>query len=96
MAVVGRRSDALAAAQEAADLFRELVAVNRDAYLPSLAQSIYSLARRLAAADHNTDALAAAQEAAQLYRELASEEPDLFGDDVAHSEKLIRRIQDSR
>jgi hypothetical protein len=44
----GRRTDALTTAQEAADHYRQLVALNRDAYLPNLAASVNNLAIRLA------------------------------------------------
>ncbi|MGB7796153.1 MAG: trypsin-like peptidase domain-containing protein, partial [Pseudonocardiaceae bacterium] len=40
LAEVGRRGEALTAAQEAADLYRELVALNRDAHVPDLAMSV--------------------------------------------------------
>ena len=42
----GRRAEGLAAAQEAVDLRRELVGLNRDAYLPDLAVSVNNLAVR--------------------------------------------------
>ena len=85
LAEAGRRTDGLAAAQEAADLRRELATLNRDAYLPDLAMSVNNLAVYLAEAGRRTEGLAAAQEAADLDRELATLNRDAYLPDLATS-----------
>jgi len=64
-------TEPLASAQEVVDLFRELVGLNRDDYLPDLAGSVNNLAIRLAEAGRRSEGLAAAQEPVALRRELA-------------------------
>jgi Tetratricopeptide repeat len=49
LADLGRREEALAAGQEAADLYRELAAARPDAFGPNLASSLNNLSVRLAA-----------------------------------------------
>ncbi|MBA2324595.1 MAG: hypothetical protein H0V92_11495 [Pseudonocardiales bacterium] len=73
--VEARRVEGLAAAQEAVQLYQELVESNRDAHLPNLARSVNNLAVDLAEVDRRVEGLAATQEAAQLYQELAPEHP---------------------
>ncbi|WP_127504040.1 hypothetical protein [Actinoplanes solisilvae] len=70
LAETGQRTEALAASLEAVDLHRELVALNRDAYLPNLAASVNNHANRLAEAGRGTEALATSLEAVSLRREL--------------------------
>jgi tetratricopeptide (TPR) repeat protein len=72
LAEMGRRAEALTSAQEAADLYRELVALNRDAYLPVLAMSVNNLAIDLAEAGRRGEALTTAQEAVTMRRELVA------------------------
>ena len=60
---LGRREDALAAAQEATDLYRRLAAERLDAFRPDLAMSLNSLGAMLSDLGRREDALAAAQEA---------------------------------
>ena len=43
MSELGRREDALAAAQEAIDIYRRLAAERPDAFLPDLAMSLNNL-----------------------------------------------------
>ena len=81
----GRRAEGLTAAQEAVDLRRELVALNRDAYLPDLAISVNNLAIRLGEAGRRAEGLAAAQEAVDLYRELVALNRDAYLPDLAMS-----------
>ena len=85
LASVGRRAEALTAAEEAARLYRELVQLNRDAYLPNLAMSVNNLANRLAEAGRRAEALTAAEEAARLYRELVQLNRDAYLPDLAMS-----------
>jgi hypothetical protein len=70
-------------------LRRELVALNRDAYLPDLAASVYNLAADLGDAGRRAKGLTAAQEAVGLYRELARREPDVFGPAADEAEALV-------
>ncbi len=89
---MGRRVEGLAAAQEAVELYRELVELNRDAYLPDLAASVNNLALRLAEAGRRAEGLAAAQEAETFYRELAASEPDIFAADLAAARELVSEL----
>ena len=57
---LGRREDALAAAQAATDLYRRLAAERPDAFRPDLAMSLNSLGARLSDLGRREDALAAA------------------------------------
>ena len=82
---LGRREEALAAAQEAADLYRGLAAERPDAFTPDLAMSLNNLANWLSELGRREEALAAAQEAADLYRGLAAARPDAFTPDLAMS-----------
>ena len=63
---LGRREDALAAAQEAASLYRALAAARPDAFTPNLAMSLNNLAVMQSGLGRREDALAAAQEALAL------------------------------
>ncbi len=85
LADLGRREDALAASQEAAEVYRELAAFRPDAFRPDLATSLNNLSNRLAGLGRREDALAASQEAAEVYRELAAARPDAFRPDLATS-----------
>lgn len=74
----GRAGEAVAAAGEAAGLWREL-AGSGPAHRPALAWALDALAHRLAAAGDRAGALEAAREAAGVQRELAAGDPDAFG-----------------
>ncbi|HEV2252293.1 MAG TPA: tetratricopeptide repeat protein, partial [Streptosporangiaceae bacterium] len=78
LAGLGRREEALAAIQEAADIRRELAAARPDASRPDLAMALINLALWLADLGRPEEALAASQEAAETYRELAAARPDAF------------------
>ncbi len=82
---VGRRDEALAAAQEAVNIYRELAETAPDAFRPNLAMSLNNLGNRLAAVGQRDEALATAQEAVNVYRELAETNPDAFRPDLAMS-----------
>ena len=75
---VGRFEEALAAAKEAADLYRALGAQAPDAYTPALAGALISLANRLSEVGQPEAALGAAQEAAGLYRGLVKQAPGTY------------------
>lgn len=89
MANAGQRLAAIPVTQWAVELYRELVELNRDAYLPDLAMSVNTLAIRLAEAGRRAEALTAAQQAAELYRELARAEPELFAALASQAEDLV-------
>ncbi|MBI2888093.1 MAG: tetratricopeptide repeat protein, partial [Chloroflexi bacterium] len=59
----GRREEALAPAQEAVGLYRELAARQPEAFRPDLAMSLNTLANRLSELGRREEALAPAQEA---------------------------------
>ena len=82
---LGRREDALAAAQEAVEIRRRLAAERPDAFLPDLAASLNNLGAMLSKLGRREDALAAAQEATGIYRRLAAERPDAFLPNLALS-----------
>ncbi|MGH3623848.1 MAG: tetratricopeptide repeat protein [Sciscionella sp.] len=85
LAEAGRRAEALSASDEAVQLYRELAAGNRDAYLPNLATSVNNHALRLAEAGRRAEALTASDEAVQLRRELAAGNRDAYLPDLATS-----------
>ncbi len=85
MSELGRREDALAAAEEATGIYRRLAAERPDAFLPDLAMSLNNLGGCLSELGRREDALAAAEEATGIYRRLAAERPDAFLPDLAGS-----------
>ncbi|WP_203865543.1 tetratricopeptide repeat protein, partial [Plantactinospora endophytica] len=85
LADVGRRAEALAASQEAVDLYRELAANNRDAHLPNLAMSINNHAAMLAEAGRRAEALIASEEAVELRRYLVAGNRDAYLSNLAGS-----------
>ena len=85
LAGLGRREEALAAIEEAAEVYRELAAARPDAFRPALAASLNNLSLRLADLGRREEALAAIEEAAKVYRELAAARPDAFRPDLAMS-----------
>jgi len=66
----GRREEALAAAQEAADLYRALARARPEAFTPNLAMSLNNLANRLSELGRREEALTAAQEAVDIRRNI--------------------------
>ncbi|MBV8738353.1 MAG: tetratricopeptide repeat protein [Alphaproteobacteria bacterium] len=82
---LGRREDALQAAEEAVGHYRGLAAARPDAFIPNLALSMTNLANRLSALGRREDALQAAEEAVGHYRGLAAARPDAFIPDLAGS-----------
>jgi tetratricopeptide (TPR) repeat protein len=82
---IGQRAEGLATAQRAVDLYEELAAGNRAAYLPNLAGSVNNLANRLAAVGRREEALAAAQRAVDLREELAAGNRAAYLPDLAAS-----------
>jgi tetratricopeptide (TPR) repeat protein len=79
----GHGEAALATAEEAVRLRRELAVRNRDAFMPHLATSLNNLANVQSAAGHWDAALATAEEAVHLRRELAGRNRDAFAEGLA-------------
>ena len=92
MSGLGRHEDALAAAGEAADLYRRLAAARPDTFLPNLATSLSNLGKYFGDLGRSEEALAAAQEATDIYRRLAAARPDAFLPNLALSLNNLGRI----
>jgi tetratricopeptide (TPR) repeat protein len=84
-AEAGRRDEALAATQEAVEIYRRLAADNPAIYEPDLARSLFNLGTWLAEAGRWDGALAATQEAVQIYRRLAADNPAAYEPGLAPS-----------
>ena len=82
---VGRREEALAAAEEAVAIRRRLAEQNPQAYEPYLAMSLNNLARSLAEMGRREEALSAAEEAVAIRRRLAKQNPQAYEPDLALS-----------
>ena len=85
LAALGRREEALAAAEEAVAIYRRLAAARPDAFEPDLAASLSNLGSRLSAIGRREEALAATEEAVAIYRRLAAARPDAFEANLAAS-----------
>ena len=79
LAKLGRRKLALAAAEEAVVIRRQLANTNAAAYLPHLADSLARLSGFFWELGRRTQALAAAEEAADVYRRLTQTTPGIRG-----------------
>ena len=88
----GRRDDALAIAEEAVELCRQLAQAAPQAFRPDLAMSLNNLANRLSGAGRRDEALAIAEEAVELYRQLAQAAPQAFLTDLAMSLNNLANI----
>ena len=82
---LGRREEALKAAQEATDIYRELSNANPGAFLPDLAMSLNNLGSSFSDLGRREEALKAAQEAVNIRRELSNANPGAFLPDLAMS-----------
>jgi tetratricopeptide (TPR) repeat protein len=82
---LGRREEALAQAEEAVRINRQLARERPDAFLPHLAMSLNNLAAMLSDLGRREEALAQAEEAVRIYRQLAQQRPDAFLPDLAMS-----------
>jgi tetratricopeptide (TPR) repeat protein len=78
LSALGRREEALAQAQEAVRICRQLEQARPDAFLPDLAGSLNNLAIMLSALGRREEALAQGQEAVRIRRQLAQARPDAF------------------
>ena len=91
---MGRRQDALAPAEEAVRLYRELAAAN-PAFLPDLASALNNLGIRYSEVGRRQDALAPAEEAVRLYRELAAANPAFLPDLASALNNLGNRYSEA-
>jgi tetratricopeptide (TPR) repeat protein len=82
---LGRREEALEAAKEASDTYRQLAQKNPDAFLPDLAMSFNNLGAILSDLGRREEALEAAKEAVTIRRQLAKKNPDAFLPNLATS-----------
>ncbi|HEX5289590.1 MAG TPA: tetratricopeptide repeat protein [Streptosporangiaceae bacterium] len=95
LADLGRREDALAAIEEAVEVYRRLAGEQPGRYRPGLAMALDNLSSRLAALGQPEDALTAVEEAVALRRPLAAAQPGPSAPDLAMSlSKLSVRLAD--
>jgi tetratricopeptide (TPR) repeat protein len=85
LSYLGRREEALAAAEEAVLLRRLLAEERPDAFTPDLARSLNNLANMLGDLGRHEDALMVAEEALRLRRALVEARPNTFTPDLATS-----------
>jgi tetratricopeptide (TPR) repeat protein len=76
---LGRREDALAASAEAMEIYRELVAKNRDAFLPDLALSLCAKGSVLMDDERPEHAATFFQEGVNLYLSVVDQAPEEIG-----------------
>src|SRR5262249_50756361 len=89
---IGQFEDAFRSSFEATDLYRQLVAEDRDRHLPNLAQALTSLAGDLGNQEQREEALEAAQEAVSLYREMVPKSNGLLAPFAAALVSLSTRL----
>jgi tetratricopeptide (TPR) repeat protein len=89
---LGRREEALAAAEEAVRRYRALVVARPDAFTPHIAASLNNLANGLSNVGRREEALTTAEEAVRHYRTLAAARPDAFTPDLAGSLNNLSHI----
>ena len=75
---LGRREEALRAAEEAVEIYRQLAQSRPDAFLPNLALSLNNLGTMLSYLGRWEKALRTAEEAVEIYRQLAQSRPNAF------------------
>nr|WP_221382465.1 tetratricopeptide repeat protein [Actinoplanes polyasparticus] len=85
LANIGQRQQALAPAEEATGIYRQLAEAHPDAHLPNLAASLNNLGNRLSELGRREQALAPAEEATGIYRRLAEAHPNAYLPDLATS-----------
>ena len=84
-AEIGQREEALEAAREAVEIYRELARQHPDAFRSSLASSLNNAALRLGDLGQREEALEVALEGVKIHRELVRQRPDAFLPDLASS-----------
>ncbi len=85
LAQAGKADQALAPAEQAVAIYRELAAANPGHYDPDLAAALANLGVRLYQLGRPADAVAAAEEAVTIRRELAEADPGQYLPDLAVS-----------
>ncbi|RSN59590.1 hypothetical protein DMH12_10035 [Streptomyces sp. WAC 04229] len=85
LAETGYRSEALTAAEEAAEIWRRLAQDTPAAYEPDLAGSLSNLGIRLAETGYRSEALTTTDEAVMIYRRLAQDNPAAYEPNLATS-----------
>jgi tetratricopeptide (TPR) repeat protein len=96
LARLGRRDEALAAAEESTRIRRELAKTRPDAFSPDLARSLHNLAYRLADRGRRDEALAAAEEAVIIRQELTARWPDAHRDKLERSLRLVAGLSTAK
>uniref|UniRef100_UPI001EF6B414 tetratricopeptide repeat protein n=1 Tax=Frankia sp. Cj3 TaxID=2880976 RepID=UPI001EF6B414 len=81
----GRREEALAATEQAIEIYRRLATANRAAFEPDLARSLTNLGVWLSGLGRREEALAATEQAVEIYRRLATANRAAFEPDLARS-----------
>jgi tetratricopeptide (TPR) repeat protein len=89
---VGRRDDALAAAEAAVRVYRELESTSGGTFRSEFGKSLSTLAVELREVGRREDALVRAEEAVHIYRDLARKSPDAFAPDLAASLNTLGAI----
>src|SRR5262249_6826514 len=82
---LGRREEALAAAEQALAIGRQLARDQPEVFLPALAAALNNQSSRLANLGRPEEALAAADQALSIRRDLARDCPDVFLPELAKS-----------
>ena len=90
---LGRWGEALAASQEATDIYQELAVARPDAFRPELARSLTNLSIRLSSIGRREDALAAIEGAVTIRRELAARWPDAYRRELEASLQVAARLE---
>jgi hypothetical protein len=85
LAQAGKPDQALAPAQQAVTIYRELAVADPGRYRPDLAAAVANLGVRLHRLGRPADAVAAAEEAVTVRRELAQADPGRYLPDLAIS-----------
>jgi tetratricopeptide (TPR) repeat protein len=75
---LGRQEAALEVAQEAVELYRQLITTDPDKFAPDLARSLHQLGLRLSGVGQWQAAVESAQEGTELYRHLEADQPEAF------------------
>ena len=91
---LGRRSDALAATEEAVQLYRSLARDKPGAFTHGLATSLSNLGAMSSNLGRRDAALVATREAVKLYRRLTRDEPGAFGAGLPRSLSNLGEILD--
>ena len=91
---VGRREDALAPAEEAVTIRRRLAETNPAAYLPNLAQSLWSIGWICDVGSFDDAAgIAATEEAVALFAVLARSQPAAYSEYQAAAAATLARLR---